>query len=179
MENTKHEDMFNLVGHFEFNETEENVKYLFDSGADYANAFSTCKKVSVGAIFISPYTKKIYHSANVGSFNCKQQKICYKAYATGIYESCEETRKYCKAIHAEINMISKLKKCRLSKSAIESGILFVTRYPCENCALECAKFGFKHIYYCGREEISQKVKDIFESNGIEYKWFKDYDFEFK
>lgn len=179
MGNIGYNDMFNIVGHFEFDETKENIKYIFDSGADYANIFSTCKKVSVGAVFISPHTNRIYHSANVGLFDCRHQNICYKAHVTGIYESCEETRKYCKATHAEIRMISELKSEKLSKSAIESGILFVTRYPCENCALECAKFGFKHIYYCGREEISQKVKDIFESNGIEYKWFKDYDFEFK
>ena len=142
---------------------------------------STCRKVSVGAGYVSNYTKHLtYVSCNKSeSFNCKDEGECYKQKVTGIYESCEETRKFCKAVHAEINLINliKLVNPNIEDSKILSdGVVYCTRYPCENCAKELKKHGLKKLKYCGVQEISDNVKDILSDVDIE--WFNNIDYEF-
>lgn len=157
-------------------------KGIFDRIIDFAKSQSTCKKLSVGAGFVFNHTETrdtpptIIYSSNCSSdYNCKLNDECYKAKVTGIYESCEETRKYCKAIHAEINMINNLREMNVDPT---SGILYVTRYPCLNCAEKCAEFGFSRIAYCGKQEISDEVKQIFDNHDIEVEWYPSIDYEF-
>lgn len=160
-----------------------NEKYFFDSAFEFAKCNSTCLKVNVGAVFAVPNRRakngfKLYHSCNRSNDvekNCQVLKECYKAKVTGIYESCEETRKYCSAIHAEINMIENLKIENVNPS---NGVLYVTRYPCENCAKHVVEFGFTKVCYCGKQEISDEVKKIFEDNNVEVEWYPQYDYEF-
>ena len=81
----------------------------------HARKESGCIKVAVGAVWIpDDYERaRIYSGAifasnvNPEGYSCKENGECYKAKVTGIYESCEETRKYCKSTHAEINLINK------------------------------------------------------------------------
>lgn len=148
------------------------MKELFYEAYEYAQKFSSCVKLSVGACFLANDGRKFFSCNNGGEHNCNAIGECYKAKVTGIYESCEETRKYCQAIHAEINMISKLKEEGVNPA---DGTLFVTRYPCENCARNVAEFGFKTIKYCGRQEVSDTVKGIL--SGLDVEWFPEIDFE--
>lgn len=106
--------------------------------------------------------------------NCKELNECYKSKVTGVYESVEWTRKYCKARHSEIWMIEALKNVEIDPSV---GTLLVSRYPCLNCMTEVAKFGFKKVVYGGKQEISDEVKKIVEENGIEYIHYPDVDYE--
>lgn len=160
-----------------------DVKYFFDEAFNFAKKNSTCLKVNVGAVFAVPNRRakngfKLYHSCNRSNDiekNCQLLKECYKAKVTGIYESCEETRKYCSATHAEINMIELLKQEKIDPS---NGVLYVTRYPCENCAKNTVEFGFKKVCYCGKQEISDEVKKIYKDGGVEVEWYPQYDYEF-
>lgn len=160
-----------------------NEKYFFDSAFEFAKCNSTCLKVNVGAVFAVPNRRakngfKLYHSCNRSNDvekNCQVLKECYKAKVTGIYESCEETRKYCSAIHAEVNLINLLKKENIE---FDSGTIYVTRYPCFSCATQLINNGFKEVNYCGKQEISNEVKKLFEESDVNVKWFPEYDYEF-
>lgn len=155
-----------------------DVKNYFRSAFAHAKVNSTCRKVQVGAV-CADHTGIIILACNKSeddSKNCVKIGECYKYKVTGIYESCEETRKYCSAIHSEINLINKLKKLGFEK-ALPTMVLFVTRYPCLNCARAICDYGFKTVYYSGIQEISDEVKELFNKNGVEYKWFPEYDFE--
>lgn len=152
-----------------------NELELFNKIFEYASKNTTCNKLAVGACFVANDGKEFFscnHENN--GHNCKKMNECYKFKVTGIYQSCEETRKYCQATHAEINMINYLKKLGVDPS---DGILYVSRYPCENCAREISYAGFKHIKYCGKQEISRNVRDILSSQYVD--WYSDIDYEYK
>lgn len=149
---------------------------MFRKAYEFAKNNSTCIKVAVGAA-LDDNNGNIIVSCNMGEHNCKEYNECYKAKVTGVYESVEWTRKYCQAIHAEINMINILKNSPVSEE-IYNNPLYVTRYPCLNCAKKIAERGFKFVKYSGKQEISNEVKKIFDKNNIKYEWFPQYDFEF-
>ena len=160
---------------------------MFKKAFEYANENSTCMKVSVGAAILDNNENVILSCNRSEDFNCKEHNECYKAKVTGIYESCEETRKYCKAIHAEINMINKLNEIWNNSTMdkipdllkIYNNPLYVTRYPCENCCKKIIKNGFKYVKYCGKQEISENVKRLFEKANVKVEWFPEIDYEFK
>lgn len=153
-----------------------SIEKVFSDIYSFAKKYSTCNKVYVGCMIQCPDGTKIY-SANSGEgHNCQTDGKCYKYEVTGIYESCEETRKFCASTHSEINAIKEFDKLEVKYNP-EECVVYVTRYPCENCAENLVKRGFKKIVYCGRQEISSSVKSILESNGVSYEWYKDIDFE--
>ena len=162
-------------------------RHRFYSAQCYARKESGCMKVAVGAIWVPDIYErsKIYDAVfasnvNPEGYSCKKHNECYKAKVTGIYESCEETRKYCKSVHAEINLINKMKEKfpdREQTELLKNGTIWVNRYPCENCALELIRHGAKKICYCGKQEISDTVKTFFESAGVQCWWYPEWDFE--
>lgn len=152
-----------------------NYKTYLDMAAEYARDHSTCLKVSVGAAFVTD-DGRMYLSANNGrEINCKEIGECYKAKVTGVYESVEWTRKYCASVHAEICMIETLLVNNVDPSC---GTLYVTRYPCENCARKTAEFGIRRVVYGGVQEISDVVKKIYSDHGVEVIWHPECDYEF-
>jgi len=159
------------------------IKDLFQKAYDYARMFTTCNKLPVGSLIIDEDSTFYYGSnsnySNSGEFNCQKLGECYKAKVTGIYESCEETRKYCKAIHSEINAIENMKYSLRKKfeSKAATAEIFVTRYPCVNCARNIVESGIKIVHYCGVQEISDEVKKIFDEANVLYTWYPEYDFE--
>lgn len=157
---------------------EQEIRTIFQAAFNCAEMNTTCLKVPVGACFVSSDGSKYFscnHTNNGMEQNCVYQGRCYKAFVTGIYESCEETRKYCSATHAEINVISLLKNYNVSP---KGGILFVTRYPCYNCAKNVVEAGIDTVYYCGKVEISDEVKELFAKNDITVMHYPDIDFEY-
>lgn len=155
-----------------------NPEVIFCRAADYADQNSTCRKVHVGACFVTDDGREFYSCNNGGTSNCNELGYCYKAYVTGIYESTEETRKYCQSTHAEINMLKTLKENNIDPS---KGTLFVTRYPCVNCLAKSIEAGVKKIKFCGRSEgtTPEENKENAAKAGISYEWYPQYDFEFK
>lgn len=148
---------------------------------------SGCMKVAVGAVYVPEiYAKKsVYEgifasNSNPEGYSCKDHNECYKAKVTGIYESCEETRPYCKSTHAEINLIEKMKKEYPEKDQLEllsDGTVWVTRYTCYNCALMMIKHGLKRLCFCGKQDISEDVRELLESAGVQYWHYPQWDFE--
>lgn len=174
--------MVSLWGDDKYDLSFDDVEMYFDMAAAYARKYSTCLKVQVGSLFLCNRTdvgSRIYLTCNSTgdeSKNCKINGECHKYKVTGIYESCEETRKYCSSIHSEINMIDLLKREIISP---DKGILFVTRYPCVNCANEIVEAGFKTVAYCGRQEISDEVRKIFDDGNVDYYWENILDYEYE
>lgn len=155
-----------------------NIINEFYEAADYAANNSACRKVHVGACFVTDDGRKFYSCNNGGNINCNEYGKCYKAEVTGIYESCETTRPYCQSVHAEINMLRILKEAHINLS---EGILYITRYPCRNCLTECIKAGIKNIKFCGNSEGTtpeDNKADAIKFN-INYEWYPEYDFEFR
>lgn len=148
---------------------------------------SACMKVAVGAMFIpQTETKKVKYNAifasnsNPDGYSCQEHGECYKAAVTGIYESCEETRPYCKSVHAEINLIDKMKARFPEKDPTEllsDGEVWVTRYPCENCAMTMIQHGLKVLRYCGVQPVSDEVSELLSMAGVDVQHFSEYDFE--
>lgn len=149
--------------------------HYLDEAFSHAMAHTTCRKVAVGALFVTKDGKEYYDCNRCpnGGFNCQKEGYCFKSKETGIYESTEATRYACKAIHSEINLIMQLKE----KVNLSEGVLFVTRYPCLNCAKHIVEAGIKKVVYGGRQEISDEVKQIFDNAGIKYEWIKECDYE--
>lgn len=146
---------------------------MFNKCFNYARSRSTCMKVSVGACAVLE-SGKTYYAANVGEHNCRKDGKCHKYEVTGIYESCEETRKHCSATHAEINLINEVKN---SGNSMEGATVYCTRYPCENCSKELIKNKVKEVHYCGKQEISDNSKRWFEKSGIKVFHNPDIDYE--
>ena len=144
--------------------SEELDKMYLDKAAEYAKTCSTCLKVAVGSVFVpdDTYEKPLY-SANSGAINCKEQGECHKFKVTGIYESCEE-----------IHMLDNLKENNIDP---KSGTIYVTRYPCVNCARKVAESRVKKVVYGGRQEISDEVKGIFNRYSIPVEWYPECDYE--
>lgn len=162
---------------------EDKVHDLFCKAFAHAKMFTTCTKLPVGSIILDS-DGYCYYGSNSnynedGNYNCMRTSECHKAKITGIYESCEETRKYCNAIHSEITAIDTLKwhVTRNLEEVAKKSTIYITRYPCVNCAKSIADVGIKNVVYCGVQEISDEVKSIFDENNISYKWYPQYNFE--
>lgn len=147
---------------------------VLNLAASHAAKHSTCIKVAVGAAFRLDDDSVLYSCNHGDDINCKKIGECHKFKVTGIYESCEETRKYCAAKHAEINLLEDLKSLSIDPKGQE---IFVTRYPCINCARALVEAGVKVVTYGGRQEISDEVKQLFNDNNVKYKWYPECDYE--
>ena len=167
-------------------DTNNYIKDIFQKAYDYAVMFTTCNKLPVGCIILDEDGNSYYGSNTnysetgaYGEYNCKLENECYKAKTTGVYESCEKTRKYCKATHSEINAIRSMKHSLRKRfdSKVSTAIMYVTRYPCVNCANEIVNAGIKTVNYGGIQEISTEVKKIFDEAGVIYTHYPEYDFE--
>lgn len=154
----------------------EYIRHLFNKANDYAKSHTTCMKIGVGSIIMDNKSSKILSiGSNFGSHNCVEHGECYKAALTGIYESREETRKYCKSIHSEINALNKLDENKLSDDCT----IFVTRYPCEDCSKAIIKSGIiKGVCYCGKVKISENSEKLFKESNISVDHYPEIDFEY-
>lgn len=143
---------------------------------EFAEENTTCKKVAVGSAYLDHNNNLLHMTCNKSpeNYNCKELNECYKAKVTGVYESVEWTRKYCCSKHSEIWMIEMLRNIDIDP---ELGTLFVSRYPCLNCATECVKFGIRNIIYGGKQKISDEVKKLFDDHKVTYKHYPDVDYE--
>jgi deoxycytidylate deaminase len=156
-------------------------KEIFDMAFEFSEIESTCLKVQVGACFHNASKGLSFiltSNRNQEGWSCKSKGKCYKAEVTGIYESCEETRKFCKSIHSEIEMIERIKAANLSREEIESGVLYVTRYMCENCTREVIKSGIKKVIYCGKVRMSEICEKMLTENGVYFEHHPEYDYEY-
>jgi dCMP deaminase len=129
---------------------------------NYAEIGAECAKVKVGAMIVRNQTV-IALGANRGS--CSGLESCQELGADGRLH-CTST------LHAEIDALI---AAGLNSLGAE---IFVTRYPCEACARAIARAGIWRVVYGRETEVSSKVAEIFNLEGIQlhhYPEFKEAD----
>lgn len=138
----------------------KDVLTLADS---YAKQRSTCKKTAVGCYIVheGKYRIVIAKGCNNGEMSCKLHG-CLREESFG--DNSKKHRKICRCYgnHAEQDALKRAKDYDLRGESV-----FVTRYPCDDCAVELIAAGIKLVVY-GREfPISDKAAKLFEKAGVE------------
>lgn len=151
------------------------IKECLIEANNYAEARTTCYKIAVGSLFITANSIKYYSYNYNQNYNCREHNECYKARVSGKFYSTEETRHLCKAVHSEINMINILRQNNVNMS---SGVLFVSRYPCESCCRTICTSGIKFVIYGGKVKISDEVEQLFKDNNVTVVHYPEIDFEY-
>lgn len=155
-----------------------DIETSFRMAYDYASVYSSCCKVKVGAMLHDESSGKRYFGANCGyttEHRCILTGTCHKAEVSGIYDSTEATRHLCNAVHAECNLLDNMKSSK--RINLNTSYVYVTRYPCENCARKLVSAGIKHVRYAGVQKISDEVQRIFDDACIDVVHYPMYDFE--
>ena len=86
----------------------------------------------------------------------------------------EENTKYPYVIHSEVNALNNYKG---SKNKLENATIYVTLFPCSNCAKNIVESGIKRVVY--RDDFykdlldNQCSKRLLTQCGVEYVQFKE------
>lgn len=156
--------------------TEEDVdrkmtKAMLDLAQTYANAHSTCSKVQVGSCISSGYSTIC--GCNHGISNCKKNG-CRRIQLYGEASKDHRLPSDCDSIHSEIDAI-----CEAAKSGIRllGSTIYVTRYPCENCARAIATSGIKKVVYGRKQSISPYTAMILAMSHVDVVHDMSWDWE--
>lgn len=125
-------------------------EYKLWKAQQYANEHSSCAKVKVGVLIIDSNDRSHYGA------NVTIPHVC-----TGNVDSCSFDGHCISTIHAEIDAIVR------AKTSLHMGTMYVTRYPCENCARAIVTAGISKVVYSRPTEISRRTKYILEAGGVE------------
>lgn len=141
--------------------SEAKAAKMLDNAQIYADSHSTCAKVRVGSLILTP-NEEIVTGANHGVCNCVKNG-CRRISLYG--ENSKEHRlpSDCDSIHSEIDAISKAAKSGIK---LMDATIFVTRYPCENCARAVAESGISTVVYGRKEDISKYTQQILDDAGV-------------
>ena len=142
---------------------EEYETGVLDAAQEYADEQSTCVKVKVGSIIEIPDLTVYVYGCNHGVHNCKR-KGCRRVMLYGNASKEHRLPSDCDAVHSEIDAISQAAKCGLKTNG---ATIYVTRYPCENCARAIVAAGIKKVIYGRKESISDYTKQILDSGNVE------------
>lgn len=153
-------------------EKEFNKKAL-DLAQKYADNHSTCCKVKVGSIIIIPHTCVFIHGCNHGVHNCIENG-CRRVKLYGNASKEHRLPSDCDAIHSEIDAISKAANTGMK---LKGATIYVSRYPCENCARAIAASGIEKVIYGRQESISDYTKQILDAAGVVTEKITDWDWE--
>lgn len=109
---------------------------------------STCKRLQVGALLVSPDFQQVYAIGYNGGIRGQDN------------DSCDPTKPgHCGDLHAEVNC---LVKCRVNDP---TKILFLTHSPCENCSKLVVNSGVSAVYFL-EEYRSKAGLDILKKSNI-------------
>ena len=117
----------------------------------------------VGAIVVSPNRELVSFGYNGFPKSIPDDKKWWENRG----EDPEDFTKYDLVCHAESNAMSQ-PNCDLT-----GWYLYVTHFPCLNCALRAVREGIKKVYYCldpdhmKMDQQEEKVKKLFALAGIE------------
>lgn len=141
-------------------------KRCLEVAQKYADKKSDCQKVKVGAMLFhtgtfSPVTYGCNNS--VSQYGDCFEKGCLRVEKYGDMCKTHRNPDDCRALHAEINAISKIAN---SKHNADNCVLYITRYPCENCARAIVSAKIPLVVYGRKQEISPMTRDIFERGGV-------------
>lgn len=140
-----------------------NLLYLKLAGA-YAKEKTGCTKVSVGCCIVKNDTV-IAMGANRAMPNLCKAKGCLRVELYGDNSKAHRNPGDCRAIHAEIDAITKAARLGIK---LDGATIYVTRYPCEECAKAIAAAGIAHVVYGRDQSISNATKRLFEICKVSY-----------
>lgn len=93
---------------------------------------------------------------------------------TNIKEVGEENTKYPYVIHSEVNALNNYQG---PKNQLENATIYVTLFPCSNCAKQIVEFGIKRVVY--KDDFYKNTVDnscakrLLTQCGVEYIQFKE------
>lgn len=130
--------------------------HFLEKASVHASKFSGCQKVRVGSIITLDGQR--FYGANriIPSISCDKDK-CNKVLPHDNLPHCVST------IHSEIDAIIR------ASCSLHGATIYVTRYPCENCARAIVVAGITRVVYGRQQRISKETDDIFFVNNIEVK----------
>lgn len=142
---------------------DEYDKRILDLAQEYADTHSTCVKVKVGSIIDTPDSVIFFYGYNHGVCNCKENG-CRRINLYGEASKLHRLPSDCDSIHSEIDAI-----CEAARSgfSVRGATIYVTRYPCENCARAIVAAGIKRVVYGREETISPYTATILASGHVE------------
>ena len=120
-----------------------------DLAQAWADEASSCAKVKVGAAIITRERDFHCFGANITIPEGCDGLSCNKILGDGL-PHCVST------LHAEIDAIIRARR------DLTGATIFVTRYPCENCARAIVAAGISEVVYGRPNEISDEVKKILQ-----------------
>lgn len=115
---------------------------------DYAYEKATCEKVKVGSLIIDQHGR-----VHLGA-NRTMPGEC-----SGI-DNCQIDGHCTSTIHSEIDAIIN------AKTDLIRSTIYVTRYPCENCARAIVAAGITQVLYGRQREISDDTRLILGTAGV-------------
>lgn len=149
------------------------VHRMLDAAQVFANFNSTCCKVKVGSVIFIPDLCVCIYGCNHGVHNCVTNG-CRRKMLYGEASKNHRLPSDCDSIHSEIDAIG---KCAKSGLKTNGATIYVTRYPCENCARAIVAAGIKRVVYGRTETISDYTKQILEGGNVETCKVDDWDWE--
>lgn len=154
-------------------EMNENMFYLGLAG-DYAKQMTGCTKVAVGCCIVKHTTVPaavVALGANRAVPDLCKYRGCLRVEKYGSNSKMYRSPEDCRAIHSEIDAISKAASAGVSTAG---ATMYITRYPCEACARAIIAAGIKRVVYGRNQLISDTTRQMFESAGVEYINCKEY-----
>lgn len=145
-----------------------SVSEYLDVADYYANLISGCTKVSVGTVIVK--NKKIISiGANRAVPDLCKHRGCLRVEKYGDNDKTHRAPSDCRAIHSELDAI-----CKCNED-LTGATIYITRYPCESCARAICAALINKVVYGRSQKISEETQAIFESEGVEVVWLKDWD----
>ena len=148
------------------NYTTNQAKDILTLADNYAKNNSTCKKTAVGCYIVAEegWRTILAKGCNRGEISCKDEG-CLREATFG--NNSKEHRAVCRCYgnHAEQDALRGIYRPR--RKLLKGASVFVTRYPCDDCARALIDAGVGLIVY-GREfPISQAASEWFKEAGVE------------
>jgi len=153
------------------NPDKETMLMWLEGAYQLAKVHSGCIKVQVGSIIVSSGGKFIARGSNKTDGDMCKTKGCWRVECYGENDKRHRNPDDCRAVHSEIEAICGA-GCNLNGATI-----YVTRYPCENCARAIVAAGISQVIYGRAQVISDMAKDILEGNFINVIHVKDFNKE--
>ena len=121
-------------------------------------------KKKVGACIVSKDNRILSVGYNGFPNNCKDEEFPWEK-SDDLYES-----KLAYVVHAEANAILNF---RGDRSQLEGSSIYVTLFPCNECAKFIIQSGIKYVYFLDQDNLEdprvRASKRMFDASGVHYK----------
>lgn len=114
---------------------------------------ATCERLHVGAVIVKDnrIIATGYNGSVSGMEHCSES-------------GCDVVDNHCiRTLHAEVNAILQCAKYGIST---DGASIYVTHFPCQNCAKNIAQVGIKHVYYKHGYNNDYRTEKLFNQLGI-------------